>query len=365
MVRPISVPKISLIFVAAELLATPVRVCRLTGARLPTAFMTRFTILKHPDTGKLWQVPNSYHPSRVEYSFLDKTDEREVERANLEEPAEVSEVDQNPSTTEPYKADGIESDEPKAPPGIEHSVPSFDGEARANAKLKRVGGQFSSNYMIATRSIIDQVLKLKPRQRHNIYPHRWQERFGHELVETGHWREDMGHFIQELMQKKVTRLLAYTAHINEHYFSPYKPGKETGMSYFKPGSAVLWLRSSQQAGTQGDFVRFVASMANDHKCVVQAPFNSTDATLLHDPHKPLLPVFNLRSLLGDAAMRRLEARHSMFGCHAIYVHPKQTTADLVAWIWRLAGYGKGAAGDSQKSKISSRSFRKSPEKSFD
>ena len=325
----------------------------MTGACLPSAFMVRFTILKHPETGKLWQVPISYHPSRVELSFLDKPEGRGSRINSLQESPQSNDHGSSPVEVGFASENGQNGLETLQ--GEENSTLT-PGQAQAEVRLTRVPNQSSSNYMIATRSVIDRVMKLKSSQRNNIYPQRWKERFGQQLLKNGHWREDMGPFIQKLMQEKVIRLLAYTAHINESYFSQYDPGKATGWSPFKPGAAVLWLRASQQTGTQADFAKFVAFMVEKYNCTVQDLSWSSDAVLLHDPQRHIVPVFNIRGLLGDAAMKRLDARHSIFGCHALYVLPKQSTSDLVAWIWRLAGYGKEVEDRPQKSKASSRRY---------
>ena len=53
----------------AALLASPVRMCSVTGARLPAELLIPLSLRKHPETGKPWQVPVFEKPGRIPTAY--------------------------------------------------------------------------------------------------------------------------------------------------------------------------------------------------------------------------------------------------------------------------------------------------------
>lgn len=84
----------------AQMLATPIRVCRFTNSRLPTAFLLPTHAVKNPKTNALWELPNIPEAKRL----------RSNEDVDLE--SEIRQEFLGQSRIDPQRR--IEEDEPEA-----------------------------------------------------------------------------------------------------------------------------------------------------------------------------------------------------------------------------------------------------------
>lgn len=61
----------------AQALASPIRTCYVTGARLPTAFLNRWGLIQHPDTKNYWLMPTSLLETELGQVDEDNHDDNE------------------------------------------------------------------------------------------------------------------------------------------------------------------------------------------------------------------------------------------------------------------------------------------------
>ena len=307
---------------------------------MPSSLLVRFTLLRHPETGKYWQLPISYFASPGELGIIDHSEGISARNQNLSK-EDLHEAEERPNILPSAEINQNALGDSQQSIVIANNSTSLDSQdMEAARKLSDTRPQrLSSNYMIATRGAMDKALKVKASQLSSLYPLRWKDRLGSELLKNGYLREDMGTFIHQLMQKKVKRLLIYTALLGNAYLTLFQTKKHTRKDHFKAGSSILWLRGSKEGESKQDFSAFVNSASKAYDCSVRAVSRSSDVVLLHCHDKPMLPVFNLQSLLNESAIEELKRRYAVFECHVLYVAPKHTTAKLIGWLWRLVGYG--------------------------
>ena len=337
------------------MLATPVRVCRVTSSRLPSAFLTKFTLLRHPETRKLWQLPDSYHPTRQELAFVDKpvssspsTTSRELSTAAPDDTvADLDHVDSRTQIANRSDASQTSSQDVE-------EVLSDGNTGKSHTNHRNMSGC----YILATRSAMDFTLNVPLKKRGNLYPSRWRERFERELTNNVHWRPDMSPFICKLMQNKVKRQLVYLAKLEKAYVTGLSVDKMVQMlkgltqskNPFKPGMAVLWIGSEDVVNEAG-FRGFLRSLTQDDCCTMQTLEPALSYAVLQDQQGQVMPTFNLRQLLGKEGTEWLRRCDSEFDHPATHIRGKERTAEVVAWLWRLVGYGSSEQQEQQDSAL--------------
>ena len=292
-------------------------------------------MLKHPESNALWQVPISYKPSRIELSFLEpnkttvdsgtdstlqlENDEDDFESNNL---VESSNADASELATRAER-----NDQSTSKSDIQKSHPIAE-------KAKPGRGKLAGAYILATRSAIDEVLELKPSKFNHLYPLRWKNYFGRDLVKRGYWREDMGLFIHVLIRRKVKRHLAHLAQLEQyvHRFTSKK-------LEIANGATVLWLDAPTRIGRHERFEEFIQTIVSGHDYISHSVHPTSSSFVLHSAKGKVLSIFNLPSLIGEDGVAWLRDRNAIFReLHTAIIYDKRHTAEAVSWLWRLVNY---------------------------
>ncbi|KAL8902687.1 MAG: hypothetical protein Q9207_004471, partial [Kuettlingeria erythrocarpa] len=264
-----------------QALATPVRQCAITGVRLPNYFLIGFGLAPHPKTGKPWQMPklsidhNVLLPSKVSSSDL-PLDHTATALIQDSEGFEAKPSGQTPSQT--------------------------------------VAGRYIVNQQSATRLMCD----IKRKSYLQMLPHRWKQdtRFKTDDIV---WREDMDHFVLDLMRKKTLRLMQYLSSKPAAYIAECQDFADVQGKH-QPG-AVLWLG---------------------------APGGEAQSTPSERPPPPFamvkyrsaghIPVYNLASLLGSEYLAKLRDSSKLFTSTMAVVKQKRNTLTTLMHLWQLMGY---------------------------
>ncbi|KAL8672944.1 MAG: hypothetical protein Q9168_002619 [Polycauliona sp. 1 TL-2023] len=263
----------------AQALATPVRQCAVTGARLPNFFLLDFGLTPHPRTGKPWQMPR------------------------------------------------LVADTCAANPGVVLTVGSADGNATAPSDpataptkpAKTPARTSAGSHIVAHRSAVKLVSTLKQRSYMQLLPQRWKldARFKADQIV---WRQDMDTFVLDLLRRKVAKLLKYLSSQPAAYIVPCKD-YECIRKKHQPG-AVLWL-GPQHPG--------------DDK-PIPSHEDPPPYAMVESKSSELIPLYNLPTLLGPEVMHELQDKGNAFEGTLAVIKRKRNTTDCQMQLWKLMGY---------------------------
>ncbi|KAI4260081.1 MAG: hypothetical protein LQ352_000460 [Teloschistes flavicans] len=265
----------------AKALATPVRSCALTGARLPSYFLLDFGLAPHPRTGKPWQMPKLAIDCHT---------------ASLHE---TSRLDANPEQQESASS-GTDTD---------------GGAASHSRKPART---VAGSHIISQRSSLKLMSSLKYRTVSQSMPLRWKQdgRFkAQEIV----WREDMDTFVLDLMRRKTIKLLKYLSAQPAAYVVACE-GFQDIENKHQPG-AVVWLgepRSYSNPTTE----------AEDPPPYAMVEYRSSGH----------MPIYNLPALLGPNYLILLRNAGKPFDKTLAVIKKKRNTTEVQLHLWKLMGY---------------------------
>ncbi len=266
---------------SAQALATPVRHCAITGVRLPSYFLIGFGLAPHPKTGKPWQMPKL----SIDYNVL--------------LPSEVS---------------SSESPLDHTATALIQEVAGFQAKPSGRTPSQTVAGRYIVNQQSATKLMCDIKRKLYLQ----MLPHRWKQdtRFKTDDIVL---REDMDHFVLDLMRKKALRLMQYLSSKPAAYIAECQDFADAQGKH-QPG-AVLWL------GAPGGEAQSTASERPP------PPF-----AMLKYRSAGHIPVYNLASLLGPEYLAKLRESSRLFNNTMAVVKQKRNTLTTLMHLWQLMGY---------------------------
>ncbi|KAL8701882.1 MAG: hypothetical protein Q9224_000295 [Gallowayella concinna] len=262
----------------AQALASPLRQCALTGARLPNFFFLNFGLAPHPLTGKPWQMPKfaiDSHPITSDGT----------------------------STIETMEPNSTASDET----GAANSTPSSPGRP-----VRTVAG----SHIIAQRLAIRLIPALKPRSYMQTLPHRWKldARFKADQIV---WRKDMDSFILELMRRNTVKSLQYLSARSAAYIVPCQNYEDIQNKH--QAAAVLWLGEPTDDQT---------AIAADPPPYAMIKYKSSGH----------IPIYNLPTLLGSEHLHQLQAASKQFHSTLAVIKQKHNTSECQLQLWKLMGY---------------------------
>ena len=169
----------------ATMLASPVRACRLSFARLPSDFLLATQTIQHPETGQVWELPQGLDPQDTTMDLpSDTLISPDIPGPQLASEAEVQPISllesaRNPSST------------------------SEKQNVLLQANNSSVSNKVAS-YMLSSQAAVQMVSELVPTQYARTIPARWRSKLGFKLASQIHWRKDMPDFIHALMQRQIT-----------------------------------------------------------------------------------------------------------------------------------------------------------------
>ena len=278
---------IELTTIAAIALATPPRLCVLTGLRLPSYFQIPFGVATHPETGAPWHLP------KISTHVVSNTGDNEIPDAQCERTlASPMESDASSTTKSPIRT-------------------------------------LSSTHFLASRQVLAHVSGLTPVHYKRLMPYRWKQDPSVKIPEIV-WREDMDIFVLEILRRNVSRTLSYLASRPAAYVAPCK--SYDSINNHDQVAAVLWLRkdvdpSICNESSTGDATSF------DVKETGPPPYT------MHHHKTRYIPYYNLAALLGPIHLSALqERRPGHYSGQLAVIKLKRTTVTVQSELWKLLGY---------------------------
>ena len=272
---------------AAIALATPPRLCVLTGLRLPSYFQIPFGVATHPKTGAPWHLP------KISTQAVSNAGDDEI-------------VDENPRRTPPSPL-----------------------EPNALTTLKSPIRTLSSTHFLASRQVLAHISSLTSVQYKKLMPYRWKQDPSVQLPEIV-WREDMDIFVLEILRKNVLKTLSYLASRTAAYIAPCK--NYDSINKHGQVAALLWLRkdtdpSIHNQSPTGDATSFELRESGP------SPY------AMHHYKTRYIPYYNLPALLGPIQLSILkESRPDHYGDQLAVIKLKRTTVKVQLELWKLLGY---------------------------
>lgn len=268
-------------------LATPPRLCVLTGLRLPSYFQIPFGVSTHPKTGAPWHLPKL-----------------------------STQVVSNPS-------DG------KIPSGNREGIPPSFLEPDASTTMESPMRTLSSTHFLATRQVLAHVSSLTPPHYNRLMPYRWRQDPSVRLSEIV-WREDMDIFVLEILRRNVSETLSYLASRPAAYIASCK--SYDNINKHGQVAAVLWLRKDAEISIHDK------SSTSD-----ATPFNIRETGpppyAMHYHRTRYVPYYNLAALLGPSQLNALqESQPDHYGDQFAVIKLKRTTVKVQLELWKLLGY---------------------------
>ena len=273
--------------ITAIALATPPRLCVLTGLRLPSYFHIPFGIATHPKTGKPWHLPRLpiQAPS---YSVND----------------EIHNGQPGCSSLSPLGSD---------------TPTTLKGPIRT----------LSGTHFLASRHVLAHVSALTPVQYKRLLPHRWKQDTSVKLPEII-WREDMNIFVLEILRRNVLQTLSYLTSRPAAYIAPCKSYES--VNEHSQVAAVLWLRKLPDI-----------SLIDEPTTSDATSFDSRETGppphAMHYYKTRYIPYYNLPALLGPSRVSALQKnRPDHYSDHFAVIKLKRTTVRVQLELWKLLGY---------------------------
>ncbi|CAD6587861.1 MAG: hypothetical protein ASARMPREDX12_003033 [Alectoria sarmentosa] len=268
-------------------LATPPRLCVLTGLRLPSYFQIPFGVATHPKTGAPWHLP------KLSVQAMSNSGGDEIPDGNPKE-SSSSRLKPDTSTT-----------------------------------LKSPTRTLSSTHFLGSRQVLAHISSLTPLHYKRLMPYRWRQDPSVKLPEIV-WREDMDTFVLDVLRRNVSKTLSYLASRPAAYVAPCKDYD----SINKHGqvAAVLWLRRDADTSIHDESLTGVAT-SFDVRQTGPPPY------AMHYRKTRPIPYYNLAALLGPNQLSALrESRPDHYGDHFAVVKLKRTTVKVQLELWKLLGY---------------------------
>ncbi len=277
--------------IAAQALATPIRKCLVTGARLPAFFHVKFLPVIHPTTGALWFEPEEHAPSQGKPEIV--TARTEEEDSHIEDTATAQE------TLKVMKA-----------------------EKSSSLRSARAQG---GGYMLASRSLLQVVSQASRRQGaiRKFVPYRWKTS-GDIFI----WREDMEEYVLGIIRRTLVGKLKYLQHRHSGYISTVVEGVD-GIQKCKDLGCVLWLGA----------IKSGASYSNTNlKPPSPFPPEGPSPYLMVNYQGHHVPVYNLRAMLGVDCLQALRDSSEIFTGESVMLKAKAITVKTQMLLWRLQIY---------------------------
>lgn len=372
----------SIIDCTAHALATPVRHCRFTDAKLPSYFLLGFGVTKHPMTGAQWHLPRIAVDPLLMSKEDEVLDETSLEHENADETSAIQSTadlsfqnetaPKNDSviirSTETKNLDESPPKEPweKLPSDFSTVKDIVPQEVKSNVRSQvpdtRTG---SSSYFICSQPALKLLTNLKPKSWMSMIPVAWKSDSwiqADKLV----WRKDMDEFVLELQRKKTLALLKLLASSRGGYVASC-----AGYKFVEDHhqvAAVLWLgastpakiprgrisaadpatlitqQESQDDPTSAGATQLQQEIAStDRNSTLEAEVSASEeseppfyAMAKYKSH--FIPIYNLPKLLGHEHLARLRATHSCVQGTMAVIKKKVRTVRAQLELWKLMGY---------------------------
>ncbi|KAI9707480.1 MAG: hypothetical protein M1836_000441 [Candelina mexicana] len=292
--------------VYAQALATPIRTCGVTQARLPVFFLLGFQIRAHPETGAPWYLPEG---------LSDVPPDFEIHQGRSR--ASQSSV-----------ADEGSANARISPVGIQHSVAQ-------RPKAEKLPANQPEGRMVGRRSVVrDSQLQVgKYKGWNQILPRRLQEKNIVKIREII-WREDMETFILKLLRDRIIQRLRHLLHGGSGYLAKSIDGFD-GVKDDMGVGCVLWLGPSTSPLQEENGGSFEPRMP---PLPPRAQFDDSLDLMTIEYSEGQVPIHNLLKLLGRAHLELLRSFGPFFDSEVVVIKYKLNTLPARRQLWRLQGY---------------------------
>ena len=317
----------------ARMLTSPIRFCAMTQIRLPSHFLSSFSVLYDPRTGKPW-----LNPDDTDIDFLGKHDLSGSNAGTTVHNPESS----APDSATPTPKDGQSTDSlaSYSEAGLDTGLtalplPSTSASSRLPASQPRT--RPPSFQVCSSTLVLDEISSLRSRQKFHFIPRSWKEEKGIQPRDTV-WRKDMPEYVLRQMRDEAMKGLLYlSSRPGTMYLVPIREGW-SGMDKAEQVSALLWTGLREVAN-------FTPETSEDSIALVeQNPIPPPYA--MFDWRKRRTPIYNLLYLLGEENVKRLVESAPRLKCELIAIKRKSNTAGLQMLLWKLMGHLAGGKGKS-------------------
>ena len=325
----------------AAMLASPIRQCRATGIRLPSAFLTEWNVLRDPNDQEPSLLPVGLSPNAKLFG-----ENRFVRRPWLMPPvAEKTETDETNRT----------SPEPAAPPQPSpitaassneespHSAPSTNSPARRKTlhPIRLLSNSALIHHL--TLCFLPEYLPSEPRPKKQtpsrLLSHGWAIRgiTGADMRNV-HWREGLPGLVQRLMGERVVEGVRWAVEAETQGVSEIKLGDVSGVREGEWGISIkvdhpgALLRLNREQGTESP--KFVWREVSEH-----------DGTTW----KSKVPVFSAWDLMRPETVEKLRGllvEHGNTVKSGVVAVDSRTMEGraVIAELWKLTGFLESRVG---------------------
>lgn len=326
-------------FYTAQALASPLRHCGLTGARLPREFLLDFGLVSHPKTGLPWHFPvlaGTFSQGKPPETVIDNASP--VSRSTS---TEEDSLPPPPAQTFAPDESAQESATGIAPSSDTHEkISSYPPSKVSFSNLSRYQ---SGNYFLSSYGAIKFLSKAKKDFVFRALSLRWKSGNEPRLLEAI-WRRDMHSFVQNLLRKDAFEKLKISA-------TRYKSHllKDIPDVPLESVSAALWLGNSESHVSVTPHNReMVLDKGQEGKRLEPGDLSMSteDSHSTGPPHYAMMshpagyymPIYNLRVLMGAERLQELRSMTRIFGCETVYLQQRRKTLKLQMALWKLMGY---------------------------
>ncbi|GAP92630.1 putative esterase-like protein [Rosellinia necatrix] len=290
----------------AQALATPIRQCTASKARLPAFFLQDFSLIAHPETGKPWWIPRSL--------VWEPAEPQQANETNAELSTSIQDVSEGHTDLETGRG------------GVDSRETALDVEPSTSTLSKNPKLYGPSAYVVARRDLIS-AFTMKA----SGYEKQAKGLFGgvssrySRFASKAVWREDMSSFILSRIRQGIVEDLLYLSNLcvddSRHYIIKCH-GWDDVQS--KREGAILWLGNTAEPNQA------------PNPDIQPGPFAIYN--IAKDNRTTSLAVHNLPMLLGTEDIAKVRQEAAVLADGSLFVLAGRRTANLQVKLWRLQGY---------------------------
>lgn len=314
-------------------LASPVRRCLVTKARLPRDFLTSFELMTNPADGRSWYLPRDLTMP--------------VPKKKLRVPVKTPKAEVSPLAN--VAADLNDSAQNSAEKDVEYEQ-GTNHRPRLGPRYYVLSSQHLLSHLTSKRpsnplSPLSNKGLNNPNQKppRNPYFGAWQimnhlAKKPGQAARDGGWRENMDGFVLELMRKRTRELIWKSLYAHEKYVRYVPTWAEIVKQ--KQMDCVLWLgREELLQSPRDDSEESKAEVAEAvRKETEWGPGPYT--TISNEPFwSQKLPVLNALRLLGAEGVKEIRSRGPPVDVKRyVVIKNKPDTVELRRWLWKIENY---------------------------
>ncbi|KXJ92847.1 hypothetical protein Micbo1qcDRAFT_160684 [Microdochium bolleyi] len=318
-------------------LATPMRQCSMTKARLPSFFLQDFSLIAHPTTGEPWWVPRSLVVQRT-CGAVDGDASSSGETAAAATAVEGFLADPH-AAVEKKLSFQEDTEEGSAATGnvFTNSQPDVDrpDTSAALSTDDRVPNGPRA-YMLARRDLVSALAQRQSGFHERRLMSATSSKY-RDIAVNGFWRTDMDTVALDLMRRGILDDLLYLARLcaeGQRYYIVRCYG--WGDVQYKHKGAILWFdKVAAEIGSASQDTKVV----DEVEPAPYAVFDVEQAPAQGDQRKESLVIHNIPKLLGKAYAERLREGAKPFSDGGeIFMLAGRRTLDVQEKLWKLHGY---------------------------